>query len=177
MNTHLPQFGGGTRMQRHQGHPQPKPHAPVRRQQRPAGDPEKVRMQRQIDVMARKLARSEAKEIVDRLEQEGILFENRDQHVELFSLLDAGTIAFEVERIKKNYRRRDPDPTQLGATYPGAARYARADAADAAAGGDAAPSTPQEAVAVADIMRSQKMSMPDAIKFMRSRGQNGQPRR
>jgi hypothetical protein len=178
MNTNVPQFGGaGTRMQRHQGHPQPKPHAPARRQQRQPGDPEKIRMARQIDGLVRKLARADAEKIVDALEKEGVVFADRAKEVDFLAVLDDDSRNYHVnEVIKKNYRRKDPDPTQLGAQYPGAARYARADLADAAPDGEYVPQTPQEAVQYADLLASKRMSREDAVKFMRGR-QNGQPRR
>jgi hypothetical protein len=147
-------------------------YGPQRQQRRPAAataDPDKVRMSRQIDGLVRKLARSEAEKTVNDLKGEGIIFADEKAEIDFLSVLDEQSRKYHVENvIKKNYQRRQADPANPA--YPGVARYARPDAGQ---GGEADfdPKDAQEASLFADLVTRRGMKREDAVKFMRSRGQ------
>lgn len=197
----IPQFAGGSsRNGKHRSGPSkmsrkqiPTRGAPVATQQRgrtPAsqGDPEKVRMQRQIHDLSLKYAQSKAEERINALLAEGILF-GRDQkeHDEgvaetkayFTGLLASGgqgadaDITHEEGIIRTRYARRKPNPAQP--TAPGLARYARDPVPREGApvegedSNDFTPQDPEQASEFADLQAVHKMSRLDAVKYMRKK--------
>lgn len=141
---------------------------------RPVQDPDRIRMQRQVNDLRLKLARSEAKEIVNQLEAEGVLFGQtpeqhalgKDEELEYLALLGEEDRNYQVGVIRTRYARRQADPAQ--SRIPGAAQYARMPEGLPDGGDDFEPTTPAEANQLVDL-ELRGMKRADAIKYMRSR--------
>lgn len=149
-----------------------------------AQNPDRVRLQRleaHNRQLALKLARSEAKEAVAALKAEGVMFGETPEDaakeeaakIELLAQLDDESRAFMIQDMRRNYKRVDTDPA--GSQQVGPARFARPvvdNGPDGGSGNDE-PQTPQEAMMAAEIMQTQKKTLPEAIKYLRSQKPRG----
>lgn len=146
---------------------------------KPQQSPQVVRLERRLKLVeglnkqsVMKLARKEAEELVASLENnDGITFgdtpqqaaESRAQHVEMLSLMDDQSREWQVKMWRKHYRRKPHDPASP--RMVGAAQYARV--ADGAVSDEYEPSTPAEAMELAELQTGPKrMSAEEATKQM-----------
>lgn len=142
----------------------------------PGASPEVIRMKRQLQAMHLKLARAEAEKTIEELSALGYVFADKAREAETLAVMGDEDRKFYVEEvIKKNYKRQESNPGR--STYPGLARYARAEVGEE---DEYAPQTPEEAMMFADLQSVKKMSVQEAVKYMRTKGQphgrNGTPR-
>jgi hypothetical protein len=147
-------------------------------------NPELVRMQKRIEIQEKKnkelllkYAMSEANQIVSGLVGEGILFgdtpeesaaaqQETTEYLAHLGMQSEKDRDYEVEVIRKRYRRRPANPANP--VYPGVARYARAAVNGAEEDPeDFEPQSPQEGSDLADMVALKKMSRADAVKAVK----------
>lgn len=178
-NTNIPTFGGGG--------------TTGKRYQRSAGGnavnkDSVIRLQRRVEAQDRELqdlrlkySMAEAKNIVDGLVQEGVLFGSSPQEEEAaqaetveylahLGLQNKADRDYEVNVIRTRYRRRPSNPA--APAFPGVARYAR-NGVGTAGNEDPEeyePRCPQEATDLVDLMTGpRKMSRAKAVETVRKR--------
>lgn len=144
------------------------------------GDPEVIRLRRQNDQLSRvtndlvrKLARRDAEAMIQKCEEEGILFADRAGEINRLALLDEDGQKFFLDTYRKNYRRKEADPANPA--FPGVARFARPqqDGPNPNGEDDFTPGTPEEANQLANFIRKNKLSFEDGVKrFARERKNN-----
>jgi len=147
----------------------------------PQQNQQMTRMQRRLEDVTMRLARSDAATLIAQLKSEGILFgdtpteaaQGEAEEAEFLALLSDEDRDYHINNvIRKRYKREQTPATR----QMGPARFARDPYADGTLmgngtpGEDFEPKTPQEASDFADLITIRKMPRIEAIKFMRNRG-------
>lgn len=144
------------------------------------------RLSRSNSELVLKLARADCREILNRLEQEGIVFgdtpeeseREKAKKVEFLARIGEQDRGLFVEDMRRNYRRRESDPANPGGVLP--ARYGRAEFDGRGEAppanddpNDFVPANPQEAMAFAEACHkfgATPEGHQKAVQYMRNRG-------
>lgn len=187
-STSVPAFGGSkkvkptTTMFSRNDHTKPSKGTPMEK-----NDPQIIRMQSTIEQLQLKLSRADAKDLVNQLKNEGIIFGSTPEDaakgeaddIEYLAYLNQEEQQYHVnEVIRKRYARKKVNPTT--SVNGGVARYTRASIETPTGSGEEEfePTSPQEASDFADLVSGMnpqrvKLNRQDATKFMMKRRSEG----
>jgi len=151
---------------------------------RTQGDPEVLRLSRENQQLKKvtgdlvmRLARSDARDRVAQLQNEGYVFGDPESEIELQAQMTPENLEYHLEEVvKKNYQRAEiTDPTRINGSFPGVARYSRfqegtTDDTASAADDNFQTDDPAFGTRIADVMYAKKLDYAGAVKYMREKG-------